>query len=88
MSLTARELMDRLVAFPTVSSESNLELVDFVEDYLDSFGVAAVRVPNEEGTKASLYAHVDPEVDGGIVLSGHTDVVPVEGRTGRLTPSK
>ncbi|MEM7428257.1 MAG: M20/M25/M40 family metallo-hydrolase, partial [Pseudomonadota bacterium] len=80
MTLTARDLIDRLVAFPTVSSESNLELVDFVEDYLNGFGIASVRVPNDEGTKASLYAHIGPEVDGGVVLSGHTDVVPVEGQ--------
>ena len=80
--------MDRLVAFPTVSSESNLELVEFVENYLDGFGVPSVRVPNEDGTKASLYAHVGPEVDGGVVLSGHSDVVPIEGQDWDTDPFK
>ncbi len=86
MTVTARELLDQLVAFPTVSSVSNLELVDFVEDYLNRYDVPSVRVPNEDGTKAALYAHVGPEVDGGVVLSGHTDVVPVEGQNWDTDP--
>ena len=80
MNLTARELLERLVAFPTVSDQSNLALVDFVEDYLRSYGVTPVRVPSPEGDKAALYASVGPEVEGGVVLSGHTDVVPVKGQ--------
>ena len=80
MTLNARELMDRLVGFPTVSRDSNLELIDFVEEYLSDLGVSATRVPNEDGTKAALYAHIGPQVDGGVVLSGHTDVVPVDGQ--------
>ena len=80
MTLTARQLMDRLVAFPTVSRDSNLQLIDFVEDYLNDLGVKSTRVPHEDGTKAALYAHVGPQVDGGVVLSGHTDVVPVDGQ--------
>lgn len=82
----ARELMDRLVSFPTVSRDSNLALVDFVEDYLTSQGVTSVRVPNEDGTKAALYAHIGPMVDGGVVLSGHTDVVPVDGQAWDTDP--
>lgn len=78
--------MDRLVGFPTVSRDSNLELVDWVEGYLDELGVKSVRVPNEDGTKASLYAHVGPEIDGGVVLSGHTDVVPVDGQAWDTDP--
>ncbi|MEJ6401602.1 acetylornithine deacetylase [Yoonia sp. 2307UL14-13] len=85
-SYTARELMDRLVGFPTISSQSNLELIYFVEDYLTGLGVASVRVPNADGTKAALYAHIGPEVDGGVVLSGHTDVVPVEGQNWDSNP--
>ncbi|WP_106744553.1 acetylornithine deacetylase [Yoonia maritima] len=80
MTLSARALMERLVSFPTVSSDSNLELIEFVEGYLSSIGVDSHRVPNADGTKAAIYAHVGPQVDGGIVLSGHTDVVPVEGQ--------
>lgn len=76
----AKELMDKLISFPTVSRDSNLALVDFVESYLTGLGVDSVRVPNADGTKAALYAHVGPMVDGGVVLSGHTDVVPVDGQ--------
>ncbi len=76
----AKELMDKLISFPTVSRDSNLALVDFVESYLSGVGVDSVRVPNADGTKAALYAHVGPMVDGGVVLSGHTDVVPVDGQ--------
>ena len=79
-TLTARAIMERLVAFPTVSRDGNLALVDWVEDYLDGHGVAATRVPDATGTKAALYANVGPEVAGGVVLSGHTDVVPVDGQ--------
>ncbi len=80
MTWTARELMDRLVAFPTVSRDSNLELVDFVRNYLADCGIDSTIVPNDDGTKAALYAHVGPAVAGGVVLSGHTDVVPVDGQ--------
>lgn len=82
----ARDLMNKLVSFPTVSRESNLALVEFVESYLASHGVDSVRVPNAEGTKAALYAHIGPMVDGGVVLSGHTDVVPVDGQAWDTDP--
>ncbi len=78
--MDARALMEKLVSFPTVSSESNLPLIDWVEDYLGSHGVSATRVYNADRTKANLYANVGPDVAGGVVLSGHTDVVPVEGQ--------
>ena len=86
MQLTARELLDRLVAFPTVSDRSNLKLVDFVEDYLQSHGVTPVRVTSPNGDKAAIYANVGPEVSGGVILSGHTDVVPVEGQDWQSDP--
>ena len=78
--MDARAILDKLVSFQTVSNVSNLDLIDWVEDYLNGHGVSATRVYNDEGNKASLYANVGPEVDGGVVLSGHTDVVPVEGQ--------
>lgn len=78
MDLTSRQLLDRLVAFPTVSDQSNLELVSFVEAYLQSHGVTSVKVMNPKGDKAALYANIGPEITGGVVLSGHTDVVPVK----------
>jgi acetylornithine deacetylase len=80
MNLTAREILERLVAFPTVSRDSNLALVDWVEAYLSSHGVRAHRVYSDDGSKANLYASVGPDVEGGVVLSGHTDVVPVDGQ--------
>ncbi|HCQ63676.1 MAG TPA: acetylornithine deacetylase [Rhodobacteraceae bacterium] len=79
-NLTALDILAKLVSFPTVSNTSNLALVDWVEDYLAAHGVRAHRIYNDEGTKAALYANVGPEVEGGVVLSGHTDVVPVEGQ--------
>ncbi len=78
--LSAREILDRLVAFPTVSRDSNLALIAWVEEYLESWGVKSRRVYNPEGNKAALFANVGPEVAGGVVLSGHTDVVPVDGQ--------
>ena len=78
--LSAKEIMDKLISFPTVSSESNLELISWVEDYLDYYGIESKRVYNPEKTKANLYANVGPMVDGGVILSGHTDVVPVVGQ--------
>lgn len=78
--LTPFELMEKLVSFPTVSRDSNLDLVDWVEDYLKSHGITSYRKYDETGEKAALVAHVGPEIDGGLILSGHTDVVPVDGQ--------
>ena len=80
VTLDARTLMEHLIAFPTVSRDSNLQLIDFVEGYLRDHGIASTRVPDPTGEKAALYAHVGPEVDGAIILSGHSDVVPVDGQ--------
>ena len=84
--MTSRDLLDRLVGFPTVSRDSNLDLIAFAEEYLAGFGIDSVRVPNEDGTKAALYAHVGPRKDGGVVLSGHTDVVPTDGQAWDTDP--
>lgn len=77
---TAEELLARLVAFDTTSHKSNLELIAFVEDYLLQFGIASVRIPAPEGGKACLFATIGPSGIGGVALSGHTDVVPVDGQ--------
>jgi len=74
------DVLARLIAFDTTSRNSNLALITWVEDYLSARGVAARRVANADGTKANLYATIGPEVGGGVVLSGHTDVVPVDGQ--------
>ena len=80
MTLSPREMLAKLVSFPTVSRDSNLPLIDFAEEYLASHGVASRRVYDETGEKANLYALVGPEEPGGVILSGHTDVVPVDGQ--------
>lgn len=77
---TSRDLLARLVAFDTTSRESNLALIDFVASYLDGFGVPYELIHNAEGTKANLFATLGPTDVPGIVLSGHTDVVPVDGQ--------
>jgi acetylornithine deacetylase len=78
--MSAYEILERLIAFDTVSSKSNLKLMAFVQDYLRQYGVESELFPNTEKTKANLYATIGPDVPGGIVLSGHTDVVPVKGQ--------
>ena len=80
MTDAAVAILERLVAFDTVSATSNLELVGWVADYLDGLGIESVLTRNAEGTKANLYATVGPGGRGGIILSGHTDVVPVAGQ--------
>jgi acetylornithine deacetylase len=82
----ATSILERLVAFDTESTRSNLALIDHVEDIFRTLGVASVRVPNARGDKAALHALIGPAVDGGIVLSGHTDCVPVEGQTWTSDP--
>lgn len=78
--LSPLELMEKLVSFPTVSRDSNLPLVDWVEEYLNDHGIVCHRHYREDNEQAALFAHVGPEVEGGVILSGHTDVVPVDGQ--------
>ncbi len=78
--LTPAEIMQKLISFPTVSSVSNLPLVEWVESYLASHGITSHRYTDPAQPKAALFAHVGPLVEGAVVLSGHTDVVPVEGQ--------
>ena len=73
--MTAEEMIRCLVGFDTVSRDSNLPLIEFVENYLDDLGVCSHRVASDDGLKSNLYATVGPEEDGGVVLSGHTDAV-------------
>lgn len=80
------ELIERLIAFPTVSCRSNLDLVAWVEELLASHGIASRRFGNREGSKANLLATVGPADRPGILLSGHSDVVPVEGQAWSSDP--
>ena len=76
----AREILQRLVGFATISDRSNHALIDYAQRYFEDLGVATWRAPNAAGDKSALMATIGPAVDGGVVLSGHTDVVPVEGQ--------
>ena len=73
-----REILGELISFPTVSADSNLELIAYAADLLSEAGAALSISRDETGAKANLFATLGPHVDGGIVLSGHTDVVPVD----------
>jgi len=76
----AKELLARLVAFDSVSDRPNLPVIDFIESRLAGHGVTSRRAPNAAGDKAAILATIGPRTDGGVVLSGHTDVVPVAGQ--------
>ena len=82
----AKEILADLLAFPTISGSSNLEMIAYLHDCLEASG-AHVRVyPDETGKKANLFATVGPDQPGGIVLSGHSDVVPVAGQNWTVEP--
>jgi acetylornithine deacetylase len=74
----AQAILARLVAFDTTSRLSNLALIDWVEAFLRERGIASQRIARADGEKANLLARIGPDEDGGVVLSGHTDVVPVD----------
>jgi acetylornithine deacetylase len=76
----ALEILERLVGFDTVSANSNLELIRWVADYLDGYGLRCLLTYDAAGTKANLFATIGPAERGGVILSGHTDVVPVAGQ--------
>jgi acetylornithine deacetylase len=80
------EMVRRLVGFDTTSRGSNLALIDFVRDHLDGHGVASELVFDETGKKANLFATIGPKGLGGVMLSGHTDVVPVDGQDWHSDP--
>ncbi|WP_259780710.1 acetylornithine deacetylase [Aestuariispira ectoiniformans] len=86
MVANAIDMIGKLVSFDTVSRHSNLELIHYVRDYLAEYGVESTLVFNDDKSKANLYATVGPKVEGGVVLSGHTDVVPVDGQPWSTDP--
>ncbi len=77
---SVRQMIDKLISFDTTSRKSNLHLIHWVRDYLAGHGVAATLTHDASGKKANLFATLGPDGDGGIVLSGHSDVVPVDGQ--------
>lgn len=83
--MSSRDILEQLLAFDTVSSRPNIELMEYVRDLLADAGIAATLIPDPSGGKANLYASVGPE-SAGVMLSGHTDVVPVEGQAWTVPP--
>ncbi len=86
--MTAEQILAALIAFDTTSRNSNIPLIAWVEKYLDQFNVPHLRIDYEAGSKTNLFATIGPDVAGGIVLSGHTDVVPVDGQDWSTDPFK
>jgi acetylornithine deacetylase len=86
LAARATPILARLVAFDTTSHLSNLALIEWVEAYLADLGVSSRRVPSADGVKSNLLATLGPQAEGGVVLSGHTDVVPVKGQAWTSDP--
>ncbi|WP_297815028.1 acetylornithine deacetylase [uncultured Polaribacter sp.] len=84
--MTAEKILSELISFAVLGGESNLSIIHWIQNYIESFGVDTVLVPNKIGNKASLHCRFGPAVDGGTILSGHTDVVPVEGQDWETDP--
>ncbi|MGY0710186.1 acetylornithine deacetylase [Azospirillum argentinense] len=80
MQDVSKAMIARLVGFDTVSRRSNMALIDWVRDHLAGYGVESRLVPSPDGAKANLFATIGPMTEGGVVLSAHTDVVPVDGQ--------
>lgn len=87
-NFTPRAMIERLVAFDTTSRDSNLHLIEFVEGYARAHGLEPRRILNAEGTKSNLLISLGPNEPGGIILSGHTDVVPVDDQPWDTDPFK
>ena len=85
-TMTAKEALARLVAFDTTSRRSNLQLIGWIADYLAGWGVESTLTHDDEGGKANLFATLGEGGAGGVVLSGHTDVVPVDGQPWTCDP--
>ncbi len=82
------EILDKLIAFPTVSADSNLAIIDYVQDYLKTRGFETYHIPDNTGLKAGLFARIGPSDKAGVMLSGHTDVVPTTGQNWTTDPFK
>jgi len=84
--MSSRAVLEKLIGFATVSRDSNLAMIEFIRDYLAAHDVQCELFYNDERTKASLFATIGPRDRGGIALSGHTDVVPVDGQAWTMDP--
>ena len=84
--MNSEEILARLVAFDTTSRTSNLQLIDFIRNLLDDHGIESLLVHNDDQSRANLYATIGPDDIGGVMLSGHTDVVPTTGQDWHSDP--
>ncbi len=79
-------ILENLVSFPVLGGDSNLVIVEYISNYLTQNGIEFQLVPNLENTKASMFSRIGPASDGGVILSGHTDVVPTKGQEWNSNP--
>ena len=84
--LSSEDILSRLIGFDTTSTTSNLELIDYIRNYLDDYSISSQLVHNDDATRANLYATIGPQDIGGVMLSGHTDVVPTSGQNWNSDP--
>ncbi|CAI8369591.1 MAG: Acetylornithine deacetylase [Flavobacterium sp. SCGC AAA160-P02] len=84
--MKVEEILAKLVSFPILGGQSNVSILNWIKEYIESFGIQVHLVPNKEKNKASLHCRIGPAVDGGVILSGHMDVVPVEGQKWTTDP--
>jgi len=85
-TVAAVKILEHLVSFDTTSRNSNLPIIDYIADYLSGHGIQSYRVPDATGQKSSLFATLGPDSAGGVGLSAHTDVVPVDGQNWQTNP--
>jgi len=86
LAARTNDILSTLIGQPTVSRNSNLGMIEWIRAYLDGHGVTAQLIYDAERRKANLWATIGPDTDGGVVLSGHTDVVPADGQDWRTDP--
>ena len=78
--MNVEEILSKLVSFPILGGQSNISILTWIKEYIESYGVEAHLVPHKKEKKASLHCRIGPAVDCGVILSGHMDVVPVQGQ--------
>src|SRR5579872_6553598 len=83
LAARTNDILSTLIGHPTVSRDSNLGMIEWIQAYLHGHGVTAQLIYDAERRKANLWATIGPDTDGGVVLSGHTDVVPADGQDWR-----
>jgi len=83
---TMLSILRELISLPTASHTPSIDLIRYVQARLERVGARCERAAHEDGTRANLFATVGPDISGGVVLSGHTDVMPVEGQSWTVPP--